>query len=351
MALDELLEQLGNPNIKRYQKDDKPEHVKSSFSSFSFNDIPDAIIISNPKADVLKCCQDAVENGPFNVSALIIYHPGDYMDGRLSFVSTANKNKRTYHYDFIESSDKSAILSYIKEWELGTGVAIEDNAKKWLAHNAPKTIGKIKTQFGKKDVSVFDLQLLENELDKPYILRLDTNQKITLNDVQELCQFEEDYDMWVFISNAIDGKVYEAYNELDKILELQDVKSTIALLMSQLKFLINIKSLEETNMLTSNPHDIAEKISLDKYLNKYLFEGWQEGQKKIEAPAVNPWRAKKASESLSKWSMSQLCSQYISTTCAYKDLRFGVHENILLPYLMLALIGKVEYKEPITNFY
>jgi len=349
MALSELLETLGNPGVKRYQKDDKVDNLNSSFGSFSFNAIPDAIIVTNPKAEMLKVCQQAVENGPFKVSALIIYNPGDSLDGRLSFVSAANKNKRIYHYDFLESSNKSSVLKYIKDWESGTGVHFTEDARSWLVNNAPTTIGKVKTQTGKKDVEVFDLELLENELDKPYVIRVDTGEKININDVQELCTFEQNHDVWKFISASIDGRVTEAYQEIERMLESQDIKSAIALLMSQLKFLIGLKSLGDKYLATASEYDIAANISISKYLNKYLDSDWQDLEQTFDAPAINPWRVKKACESTPKWSMEQLCRQYAAATYAYKDLRFGVPEDILLPYLMMALAGKIEYKEPITN--
>ena len=154
MALSELLVTLGNPGVKRYQKGDKVENLQSSFSSFSFNEVPDAIIVTNPNAEMLKVCHKAVDSGPFKVSALIVYNPGDSLDGRLSFVSTANKNKRIYHYDFFESTNKSLILKYVKDWESGTGVFMTDEARQWLVNNAPTTTGKVKTQTGKKDGEV-----------------------------------------------------------------------------------------------------------------------------------------------------------------------------------------------------
>lgn len=349
MSLGDTLNQLKNPSLKRYSRDDKPQDLSSSFSSFSFNETPDAIIVSSPKAEMLKVCQLAIEKGPFNASALIIYHPGDSMDGRLSFVSAANKNKRIWHHDFIESSNKKAILEYIKEWEAGTGVSMNTDARQWLVANAPVTTGKIKTQFGKKDAEVFDLELLENELDKPHVIRFETNANITLEDLQDMCNFEHIHDVWSFISASIDGRVNDAYYEIERMLESQDIKSAIALLMSQLKFLIGLKSLGDKYLATTSEYDIASKLSISQYLNKYLTDDWYEMEQKNEAPAINPWRVKKACESTPKWSLDTLCKQYAAAVFAYKDLRFGVPEDIVLPYLMMALAGKIEYKEPITN--
>jgi DNA polymerase III delta subunit len=344
-----VLSNCGNPNTNRYSKNDKLEHICSSFSSFSFNDVKDAIIISHPNAEVLKACQNYVDNGPFKVSCLIIYNPGDFLDGRLAFVSKANKNKRIYHYDFIESSSSSLILKYIKDWEHGTGVKMTDEARNWLVKNAPKTTGKIKNQTGKKDVEVFDLELLENELDKPYIMKVDTNSSITLEDVQSFCAFNQSHDVWAFISHSVNGRIAEAYSEIEKMLETQDVKSAIALLMSQLKFLIGLKSLGNNYLLTASEYEIASNLSISKHLNQYLSQDWLDLDKTFEAPVINPWRVKKACETVTKCSMDTLCKQYIAAVYAYKDLRFGLAEDILLPYLMLALSGKIEYKEPITN--
>jgi DNA polymerase III delta subunit len=349
MALAEVFDKISNPGIKRYYKDDDAKKLASSFNSFSFNASPDAIVVNNPKAEMLKVCQSAVENGPFNVSALIIFNPGDYMDGRLSFVTAANKNKRTYHYDCLETVSRVALTAYIKDWESGTGVNMTDEARKWLIANAPTTTGKVKTQAGKKEAEVFDLELMESELDKPYIMRVDTGQKITIDDLQELCTFEQGHDVWAFIAASIDGRVDEAYREIGRMLESQDIKSAIALLMSQLKFLIGLKSLGDKYLSSSSDYEIAAKISLSPYLNYYLTEDWVPLETPSIAPAINPWRVKKACESTPKWSLEQLCRQYTAAAYAYKDLRFGVPGDILLPYLMMALSGKIEYREPITS--
>lgn len=349
MALGEVIEKLPNSSIKRYRSDDKIEHIGASFKSFSFNMTPDAIVVYNPKAEILKACHHAVDNGPFNVSALIIYNPGDYLDGRLAFVASAAKNKRIYHYDVLESTNQRLLLKYIQDWESGTGVSLTDNARNWLVKNAPTTTGKIKQQTGKKDVEIFNLELLENELDKPYILRVDTGEKITEADLKELCNFEQTHDVWGFISASIDGRVNDAYYEIERMLESQDIKSAIALLMSQLKFLIGLKSLGDNYLMGHSEHDVAAQLSLSKYLNHYLLKDWSNPDVNFDAPVINPWRVKKACESTSRWTLEQLCKQYTAAVYAYKDLRFGVPEDILLPYLMMALSGKIEYREPITG--
>lgn len=348
MALSEALGSLDNPGVKRYQRDDKPENVRASLNSFSLSGKPDAIIVYSPKADMLKVCQEAVESG-FTASGLIIYNPGDSLDGRLSFTTASNKNKRVYHFDFIEFNNRIELTKYIKEWESGTGVYMTDEARRWLIDNAPTTSGKIKTNSGKKDAEVYNLELLENELDKPYVLHNDSQSKITLDDLKELCNFTQGHDVWAFIASAIAGDIDKAYYEIGRMMESHDVKTALALLMSQLKFLIGLKSLSSKYLATASEYDIAATLSLAPHLNRYLDENWMEREQRVEAPTVNPWRVKKACESSRNWSLEQLCKQYTATVYAYKDLRFGVPEDILIPYLMLALSGKIEYLEPITS--
>jgi DNA polymerase III delta subunit len=348
-ALEESLANLQNPGCKRYYRTDKISNIKEAFSSFSFHAIPDVIIINNPKAETLKMCQSVLESGPFNASGLIIYNPGDSLDGRLGFVSQATKNKRVYHFDYIEALNTVEILKYIKNWESGTSVSFTDEARKWLVQNVPTTTGKIKSGTGKREVEVVDFENLEKELDKPYVLRFGTQNKISLEDLHSYCVFEREYDLWAFISAAISGDTKEAYAQIEEMLKSQDIKTALALLMSQLKFLIGLKSLGNSVLNTASEYTIAAELSIAKYLNRYLGDDWLMSEQVYEAPAVNPWRVKKACESISKWSIEQLCDQYIATACAYKDLRFGVSEDILIPYLMLALSGKLKYTEPITH--
>jgi len=348
-ALEESLASLQNPNCKRYYRDDKLSNIRDAFSSFSFNPTPDAVIINSPKADTLKLCAEIVESGPFNVSGLIIYNPGDALDGRLGFVSQATKNKRIHHFEYVEATNIPEITRYIKNWESGTGVSFTDDARAWLVKNIPTTTGKIKSNSGKKEVEVVDFESLEGELDKPYILRFGTAEKIALEDLKQHCVFEREYDLWAFIFAAISGNTQDAYTQIELMLESQDIKTALALLMSQLKFLIGLKSLGAQKLATASEYNIAAELSIDKYLNRYLGSDWTLPEATCEAPAVNPWRVKKACDSISKWSIEQLCDQYMATVYAYKDLRFGVSEDILIPYLMLALSGKLKYCEPITN--
>jgi len=343
-AIPAVIEQSGAPGIRRYHKDAKASVLRTAFSAFTIADKPDAVMLINPSSEQLKVCQEAIEEGPFLPPALIVFSPGD-IDGRLTFYKSANKLKRVYSYDYVQKTQKSAFMKYLDEWQAGTGIKLKPDAREWLYSNAPTASAKIaQGTLGKRDTEVIDLEWLESELEKVAIVRQSEKGDALLEDVQDLCVFDQISDIWEFVEAAVAGRSADVFKMLDKMTKGSDATGALHLLLSQLKFLINLKSTPG-----DNEHVLASMMSLDKYVGKYLLPDWSELLEKPATTAVNPWRVRKALDSTQEISLDSLTAQYQAVAFAIKDLRFGFPPDILMPYLVLALSGRIRYEACLTG--
>jgi DNA polymerase III delta subunit len=326
-------------SIKRhFYKNDDISDLKKILTTYSL--IPQKIIIYDPSAEALKLCSEVIEANRLLLEALIVVVWGDNIDGRISFYVKAQKNKRLVNYSYIEANDKQSLLKYISEWQRCSEKEISGEARQWLSNNAPIIYEKIKISGTKKDAEVYDLQLLESELNKILSLCNYEKRNIELNDVVEFCNFDQVVDIWSFIKFIINSDYANSVKILDKMIDQQGTHSILWLLNSQLAFLIQLK--QYLNEGITDISVLQKNMSHKEYLNKYYDDNWQEVTGVVD-PSINPWRIRKAIESSGNWAIGKLILQYQSVVNAIIDMRSGGQEDIVMPYLLLALCGVVNY--------
>lgn len=334
-----LLEFLeGKGKTKRFYKNENA-NLKNILTSYSI--IPQRIVIHDPNAETLKICLEVIEANRVTVDKLIIIVAGDNIDARISFYSKAQKNKRIYTCPYIEANESAKLTAHLADWQVGSEVEIEPKAKQWLLKNAPIIVEKLKATGGKKDTEVYDLVCLESELDKIATLCKYEQRAITVEDVVNYCDFDQVSDIWYFIKSSLDGDYITANKLWSQLVSEQGISSVLWLLYSQLTFLLQLKQL--LNNRITDFGVLQEKMSFKHYLNKYTNENWQliEG---INEPSINPWRIRKAVESSANWSMETLVSQHEAVVRAIIDMRSSGKEDIVMPYLILALSNHASYK-------
>jgi DNA polymerase III delta subunit len=345
LSLNSLIEENGIKKTKRFYKDSDIKFLRSSLTTFSM--IKDlAIIVYDPNAEMLRICQEAVENNCVAVKMLIVATIGDSLDGRASFAVKAKKNSRIMDFSYIEAKDTIMLGRHIKNWEQGSEVTINPQALKWIYSNAPITIAKVKGEGGKKDAEVYDLGLLEAELDKITYLCNYEGRNMELSDVQTYCDFNQVADVWDFIRLALNGDYKQSRNLLDKLLDQQGLNSALWLLYSQLCFLIQLKHF--VNEYGDSVDGLVNKMTYKQYLGKYYDDNWQECEP-VNEPTVNFWRIKMAVQSSNNWTVENLVTQYNAVTNAILDMRASGSEDIVIPYLLLSLSGKANYSVPLYN--
>lgn len=341
-----IVEDIGRPSTRRY---DRGGAVKTGLTGFVFSEPADAVIITDPSAEQLKLCQSVIEDGTLTASALIIVTPGDVLDARMGFAQQAKKHKRSLYLDPIDAGDKPAVRSHVKDWAESTGTAVEAPAIAWITDNAPTRVMKVKTDKGKRDSEVYDLDWLENELDKAAAVSCHQNSAVSLQVAQAVMRFDQGLDTWRFVEYASKtsdpGALLTMFHRLSTSNSSQ---GAMMVLLSQIEFLIGVRGLLDRGV--SNADDIAERMSLDRYIGRYLSQEWEDIGDIPEPTPVNSWRVRKAIES-GVPAMARLSSQFQAIVASIRDLRSGLPEDIIYPYLSLALTGKASYSEPLKRIF
>ena len=189
-AVDAAVEKCGG-QVRRYSKMDAVGVVKSALTEFIIDDA-DAIIITDPSAEMLRTCQNIIESSTLTASALIVITSGTNLDGRTSFASAASKAHRIYYYDFIVAYRLDLLIQHISDWEKSCNIKFSVDARNWIVSNAPTLLVSIKG----RDTEVFDLLCLESEIDKLAIVAKFENVTLSLELARSICRFQRAGDVW-----------------------------------------------------------------------------------------------------------------------------------------------------------
>ena len=346
LFLQGVIEDLGSPARRRFDRADSPRTLKDALIAFPFGDQADMIILSDPNAEQLRACQESIENGTLTASALVVITPGDMIDGRASLAQQAQKRGRITCLSPIEAGERAQLLDHLTEWESGTGQVLTEEARRWIIQHAPTQIAKVKGPSGKREVEVYDLQWMENELDKVISVKALEPGPIAVSDLEALVRFEQGVDIWQFIDAATGGNASQSLGMLYTLSVTQGVQGALILLASQLEFLLSVRCLQDQRVRSVD--EIARQMALQPYLGRYLLQDWSEAHDLPEPAAPNPWRVRKATEKALPPAV-RLSENYQAVISAVRDLRAGLDERIVFPYLALCLAGENSYSEPLRG--
>jgi len=302
-------------------------------SLFTFNIFSEqrAYKIINPKAEILKIINDNIES--LSTENLGIFAINDSLDLRSSFSKNCQKNKRIINIQPILVNDQNNLKKFL------SNVNMTNEAFQFLLQNCPTETIKIKDNNVKKDVIVYNLYLLTNEINK---LTSAFDRPLVLEDFND-CNFSNDENIFEFINDCFLGHATNILEGLDILNKSHGHQATLMILLSQLNFYFSISELKEKNL---NIQEIDKLIKLEDFINKYFDKDYTE-IKNINIPSPNPIRAKIAYHGF-KNNTEELTNMYLSVVNSIIDLRNNVKENIVFPRLALALSNKV-YIKSLTN--
>ena len=192
------------------------------------------------------------------------------------------------------------------------------------------------------------MQSIENELEKIKVISSLGNSKIYVSDLEKYVRFDYYIDIWNFINLAISNgsNAGDALRMIQIIANSQGTQAALILLASQIEFLLCVKSLQDRNIQKAEA--IAASMSMDSYIGRYLLPDWTEINEIPALPKPNAWRIRKAIESPIP-TTERLSLLYQSVLSAIRDLRSGLDERIVLPYLALCLGGQNSYITPLKQ--
>lgn len=302
-------------NVKNYDKD--------NFSSLAYDLTNDSILsyvikVNNPNAEILKIINDTEINNP-----VYIFATNDTLDGRSALSTKAKKNNWIKNIQPITTKDglRNFLLQY-------STITIEKDCLLWLVEHCPTQTIKVKAGTSKKDLIIYDLSLLCNEIDKITSYK---ESGISIEDFNN-SEFKTDIDIFQFIKDCENSKHYNILTGLYKLNESHGSQSLLMLLLYALFFRLNIVD----NNVSIDQH--IENISLSGLLNKYLSNDWKEIKSNLIY--VNPIRVQISMNE--KGCSSELMSKKINNVVtAIIDLRNNIAEDIVYPRLTLGLSTNV----------
>lgn len=341
--IEEIKEELSNPEIIKFDTNSSADDVKSALTAFPFFDVPDLIIIDEPKAEVLNMCLDLVESN-FHASGLIITCAYNNFDGRQSFISKASKKKKINYVAHTMQGD--SLKQFIQDWAEHFNVTLKQECYSWLQSYAPTRTAKVKINNQKKDVIIYDLIMLDKELAKINAIYSCDKKPIESNDLANYCNFKRENDIWQFIDKAIEGDLsvivkYFSDNKLSSSNE-----GVLWLLASQLELYIQVKSALGNKLSES---EIQDEIALKGSLNYYLGDNFEPLPETKPKAALNPYRLQMAIRSCSTKKIESLVDKYRATISAIMDLRSGINGEIVSGLLGFAYSEKTKYLQPFVD--
>ncbi len=299
--------------------------------------------IYNPNTAQVKAIFDSISTSKINADYVQIYCCNESLDGRSALATKGKAAGRIFNYGAIEYSNVSGFLRFLNDWLSHRNLTISYEAENWIQNNSPSTIVKMKSGATKKEVIVYDLPLIFNELSKLTVLDKKT---IDLADV-EIFQFSDhNKNIFDFFNVCMYGKPSEILKGLIDLNESHGHQMILMVFLSQLFFYLKIAEFKENKI---NNNDMLEDLSLSKYVKKYLNADFKEIEQDIPLKQVNPIRLQIAYNQT--YLSTEEISRYIQSTLnVVVDLRNNLSTEIVFPYYSLCLSNKRLYQVMSYNY-
>ena len=299
--------------------------------------------IYNPNTAQVKAIFDSISTSKINADYVQIYCCNESLDGRSALATKGKAAGRIFNYGAIEYSNVSGFLRFLNDWLSHRNLTISYEAENWIQNNSPSSIVKMKSGATKKEVIVYDLPLIFNELSKLTVLDKKT---IDLAEV-EIFQFSDhNKNIFDFFNVCMYGKPSEILKGLIDLNESHGHQMILMVFLSQLFFYLKIAEFKENKI---NNNDMLEDLSLSKYVKKYLNADFKEIEQDIPLKQVNPIRLQIAYNQT--YLSTEEISRYIQSTLnVVVDLRNNLSTEIVFPYYSLCLSNKRLYQVMSYNY-
>lgn len=330
--INDIKDELNYPNVLKFDNSSDVRSIISSITAFPFFDVADIIIVSNPTSEIFNECINHLNQ--IRCSKLIFTCQYNTFDGRQSFVSKANKNKRLKYFDYLEPGDN--ISSYLQTWN--SRIKLTKDCSSWISKNAPTRLAKAKVNGQKKEITIIDLFQLENELGKLYSIYLDDEIPINVDDLINYCNFSRESEIWTFFDAILNNDFKYVVNYFDDYKLTTSNEGVLWVVSSQLELYLQLKCGVS-----------SEKLTLEDKLNFYLGDSFLPITDVKAKPILNPYRLKISQDACNKVSLDSIKNKYIASICAIRDLRAGLSPDLVSFKLSLAYAERNNYLEPIYD--
>ena len=201
----------------------------------------------------------------------------------------------------------------------------------------------MKSGATKKEIIVYDLPLIFNELSKLAVLE---KKELDLDDVKIFQFHDQNKNIFDFFNLCMYGKASEILKSLIDLNESHGHQMILMIFLSQLFFYLKIAEYKENKI---NNTDMLEDLSLSKYIKKYLDNDFKEIEQDIPTKQFNPIRLQIAYNQT--YLSTEEVSRFIQSTLnAVVDLRNNLSTEIVFPYYSLCLSNKRLYQVMSYNY-
>lgn len=294
--------------------------VSKSFSIFFDND--KIFIHCNPNLESLKVISSDIDN---NKGKHFLHFDDDSYDGRNSLIQKIKKQGSIFDCSFPIFGDTNSFKRQLQNICKKYGCVIEPTCIDWLCNNSPIYKVKSKSANSKKEIMVYDLDIIDAE-----IFKISTVSKnITINSFEDSL-FNSESDIFDFIESLLSGDISRSYEMLSDIVEAFTDQGMLLILLSQLHFLLVVTRCKERNIYDSNK--VLSIVECDDILGKYLSEDFI--YPLFTKKTQNPIRINIELNKRRNLTSSQISSYISLVVDCIVDLRDQGNKNIVLPYLV-----------------
>ena len=247
------------PGIQIVTVDKVENQIKNYSKFFDSNKI---FLVLNPTNEEIK------HIGITNNSQYSLFFDDDSFDGRLGFVSKVKKSGKILDFSYPLLGDTQVLRRKLSELSKNLNFQFTQDAIDWVLVNCPTLSIKVKSDNGKKEKIVYDIDLLTQE-----ILKLSSvKSEITSLDFID-SGFNNEESIFSFIDKIIQ-RDSSCFEKLDELVSKLGEQAILLITLSQLLYLLNyVGARQRYNYDTQKLHN---HLSMKDLINKYLDANWNE---------------------------------------------------------------------------
>ena len=320
--------------VKNKIKDEFPnkklifvDNATESSGSFSiFFDTDKIFLHVNPNIENLKVISSDIDK---KRGTHFLYYEEDSYDGRNSLIQSIKKAGHIFDLSYPLYGDLGGYKRHINNILSKKETKISPEAMSWLVDNPPILRIKSKSANNKKEVLVYDIDLLSQEISK---ICSYTN-LINVDDFAN-CLFKSETDIFEFIEALLDKDISKVLEKSDEMIEAVTDQGLLLILLYQLHFLLVCQDCKEKNIYS--PDTVLSILEMEDVLGKYLGEDYNKVtyQKKSQ----NPIRVKIEIGKRRLQSSKNICSMIELVVDTIIDLRDTGNKTLALPILFHKLV-------------
>jgi DNA polymerase III delta subunit len=311
------------PNKKLIFVDNAAE---SSVSYSVFFDTDKIFLHINPNIDNLKIIMSDIDK---KRGTHFLYYEEESYDGRNSLIQSIKKSRQIFDLSYPLYGDLGGYKRHINNIISKKEINISPDAMNWLVVNPPILRIKSKVANSKKEVLVYDIDLLSQEINK---ISSYTN-LINVDDFSN-CLFKSETDIFEFIEALLEKDISKVLEKSDEMIEAVTDQGLLLILLYQLHFLLVCLDCKEKNIY--NPDTVLSILEMEDILGKYLGEDYQKSI--YVKKSQNPIRVKIEIGKKRKQSSKDICSMISLVVDTIVDLRDNGNKTLALPILFHKLV-------------